>query len=256
MSLIKTPEEIALMRAAGKRLAFVLHEVTTAALPGVSARELDSSAERLIRAGGDRPAFLDYTPGGARRPYPATLCVSVNDEVVHGIPNEREKILREGDIVGFDLGLEHGGFFADMAVTIGVGGIDEPGRRLIEATRGALDAGIAVARAGSHIGDIGFAVARFVRKGGFGLVTELGGHSIGRSLHELPFVPNSATRGSGALLASGMTICIEPMLCEGSGAVRLDSDGYTFRTRDGRRSAHFEHTILITDGGAEILTAP
>ncbi len=243
------------MREAGGRLARILGDVISAARPGVSARELDSFAERLIREGGDRSAFFGYTPAGGKRPYPATLCVSVNDEVVHGIPNEREKILRDGDIVGLDLGLEHRGFFADMAVTIGIGTVDEPGRRLIDATREALDAGIVAARAGSHIGDIGHAIARFVRKGGFGLVTELGGHSIGRTLHELPFVPNSSTRKSGALMRSGMTLCIEPMLCEGSGAVRLDSDGYTFRTKDGRRSAHFEHTILITEGEAEILTS-
>mgnify|MGYP001561448370 FL=1 len=125
---------------------------------------------------------------------------------------------------------------------------------MIALTRRALEAGIGVARAGAHIGDIGYAIERFVRKSGFGVVTELGGHSIGRALHEFPFVPNSATRGSGASLRSGMTLCIEPMLTEGSAALRLDPDGYTYRTRDGRRSAHFEHTILITEGEAEVLT--
>ena len=243
------------MREGGKHLARVLDKVVAAARPGVSVHELDALAERLIRAEGNRPAFLDYTPAGARRPYPATLCVSVNDEVVHGIPNEREKILHDGDIVGLDLGLEHKGFFADMAVTIGVGKIDEVGQRLIDATREALDTGIAAARAGAHIGDIGYAIAQVVRKSGFGIVTELGGHSIGRALHEFPFVPNNATRGSGAALRSGMTLCIEPMLTEGGAALRLDPDGYTYRTRDGRRSAHFEHTILVTDAEAEVLTS-
>jgi methionyl aminopeptidase len=252
--MAKTPEEIVIMREAGKRLARILGAVVAAALPGVSARELDQLAERLIRAGGDRPAFLGYTPAGSNRPYPATLCVSINDEVVHGIPNEREKILRGGDVVGFDLGLEHRGLFADMALTIGIGEIDESARRLIEATRKALVAGIAAARAGAHVGDIGYAIEHSVRGTGFGLVTVLGGHSIGRSLHEFPFIPNKAARGSGEALKSGMTICIEPMLNEGTAEVKLEGDGYTYRTRDGRRSAHFEHTILVTNSKLEILT--
>ena len=207
-----------------------------------------------IRAGGDRPAFLGYTPRGAERPFPAALCVSINDEIVHGIPNEREKIFREGDMVGYDLGLVHRGMYSDMAISVGVGEMDGSAERLIEATRAALISGISAARAGARVGDIGYAIEESVRGSGFSLVEELGGHGVGRSLHEEPFISNIGKRGAGVELKSGMVFAIEPMINEGSGHIILDDDGYTYRTKDGKRSAHFEHTILVREGEPEILT--
>jgi methionyl aminopeptidase len=255
MARIKNEREIATLREAGRRLAAILAAVASRAVPGVSAAALNAYAEERIRAGGDTPAFLGYRPRGAPRPFPAALCVSVNDEVVHGIPNEREKILREGDIVGLDLGLAHAGLVVDAAVSLPVGAVDERAARLIAATREALARGIAAARAGSFTGDIGRAIEAFVRPFGYGIVEELGGHGVGHAVHEQPFIPNFSSAERGARLVPGMVLAIEPMLTEGGKAVTLDADGYTFRTKDGGRSAHFEHTVAVTKSGVpEILT--
>ena len=254
MAIFKTSEEIALLREAGRRLAAVLEDVVAATRPGVTTGELDTLAEGQIRAGGDTPSFLGYTPLGANRPYPATLCVSVNDEVVHGIPNETPKILREGDMVSLDLGLIHRGVFVDMARTIAVGKVDEAGVRLMEATEASLSAGIAAARPGARIGDISAAIARSAQALGFAIVRELGGHGVGRAVHEAPYVPNEGEAGTGPHLTLGMTLAIEPMLNEGSRHIFLADDGYTYRTKDHKRSAHFEHTVLLAEGGAVIVT--
>lgn len=255
MVTIKTENDIALLREGGKRLARVLRALASEVKPGIRAADLDALAERLVRDGGDKPAFLHYQPEGAPRPYPASLCVSVNDEVVHGIPNEKEKVLREGDIVSLDMGLVHQGRFVDAAVTIGVGAIDKKAGRLLSVTREALLIGIDAARGGGHIGDIGHAIETFIKPIGFGIVRALAGHGVGFAVHEDPYVPNYGHAGKGELLKPGMVIAIEPMINEGTAKVVLDSDGWTFRTADGSRSAHFEHTVLITEGEAEILTA-
>ncbi len=252
--MIYKKNEIEIIREGGRRLAAVLRKVAKAVRPCVSTKELDILAEKLIREGGDEPAFLNYTPDGARFPYPATLCVSVNNEVVHGIPSEK-RILKEGDIVGLDLGLKHEGFFTDMAMTAPVGKIDKEAKRLIEVTRKALDKGIAAAKGGRNTGDIGEAIENFVKPYGYGVVKILGGHGVGRRVHEDPYVPNYGRRGDGPGLVPGMVLALEPMLNEGAHNVFLDRDGYTFKTKDGKRSAHFEHTILITEGGAEVLTS-
>ncbi len=254
MALFKQEEERAILREAGRRLAVVLDAVSALVAPGVSTALLDEEAERLIRAGGDRPAFLGYTPSGAKRPFPATLCVSVNDEIVHGISNENPQTLHEGDIVGLDIGLVHRGIFVDMARTVGVGSIDKDASKLIKATEAALRAGIAAARPGGKIGDISAAVEKVGRESGFGIVRELGGHGVGHAVHEAPYIPNVGERGTGATLSPGMAICIEPMLNEGSRFIKLAADGYTYKTKDGKRSAHFEHTILITESGNEVVT--
>lgn len=251
---IKTADEIAILRAGGKRLAEVLQKAAAAVRPGVSARELNDLAEKLIAEGGDTPSFLNYSPKGAKRPFPAALCVSVNDEVVHGIPNEGEKILREGDIVSLDTGLTHKGLFTDCAITLGVGNIDARAKKLLEVTKKALAAGIGAARAGNTTGDVGFAIESFVKPFGFGIVRELAGHGVGYAVHEEPFVPNFGRKKGGVLLKAGMVLAIEPMLNEGGAGIKLDSDGYTYRTKDGSRSAHFEHTIVVTEKGAEVLT--
>jgi len=252
--MVYTENEIKILREGGKRLAFILNEVAKKVVAGVKISELNDYAEKLIYDGGDKPAFLHYKPEGANFPYPASLCVSVNDEIVHGISSNNERKLKEGDIVGIDLGLNHKGLITDMAMTVGVGGIGGDDRKLIESTRQALFEGIKVARVGNTVGDIGYAISKFGKKTGFGVVEDLGGHGVGKSVHEEPFIPNRARKGSGTKLQKGMIIALEPMLNEGTKNIYLDDDGYTFKTKDGGRSAHFEHTILITDDEPEILT--
>ena len=239
---------------AGKRLAVVLDALRAKVAPGVAAQVLDDMAERLIRDGGDEPCFLGYTPEGARRPYPATLCVSINDEVVHGIPNESVKILKEGDIVGLDLGLTHKGVIVDAAITVPVGEVSEEAKKLLAATERALVAGIAQAIPGNHMGDISHAIQKEIEGAGFRVVKELGGHGVGDLVHEEPFIPNFGHPGDGELLSEGMVLALEPISTAGKAAVILAPDGYTYRTKDGSRSAHFEHTILIEKGGARIIT--
>lgn len=254
MITIKKPGEIAILREGGKRHAEILRRLIEMAKPGVATRELNDLAEKLIKEGGDEAAFLGYLPKGAKRPYPASLCVSINDEIVHGIPNEQEKILKEGDIVSLDLGLKHDGLFTDAAITIPVGKVDESAKKLIETTKKALAIGIAATRGGGHIGDIGAAIEKFVKPFGYGIVRDLAGHGVGYAVHEPPFVPNFGEKGKGKKLLPGMVLAIEPMINEGTEKVILDSDGYTYRTADGKRSAHFEHTIVITESDAEVLT--
>ena len=239
----------------GKRLAAVLETLRTRVAPGITAEELDDLAEQLIRDGGDEPCFLGYTPEGAQRPYPATLCVSINDEVVHGIPNESVKTLKEGDIVGLDLGLTHNGIIVDAAITVAVGNVNEETKKLLHATEAALAAGIAAAAPGKHVGDISSAIQKEIENAGFKVVKELGGHGVGELVHEEPFIPNYGRAGEGELLEEGMVLALEPISTAGKAAVILAPDGYTYRTKDGSRSAHFEHTILIEKDKARIITA-
>lgn len=255
MALIKTREEIDILREGGRRLSEVLQRVAECAKnPGTTGRELDELAEKLIRKSGDEPAFLGYTPHGADRPFPATLCVSVNDEIVHGIPNEQEKVLEEGDIVGLDLGLRHQGLFVDSAVTVGVGQIDEAAERLIVTTSEALSIAIAACKVSAFINDIGCAIEKFVKPYQYGIVRDLGGHGVGHAVHEKPYIQNYCIKGKSLELKEGMVLALEPMLNEGTYEVVLGEDGYTYHTADGSRSAHFEHTIVITVNGPEILT--
>ncbi|MCM2339049.1 MAG: type I methionyl aminopeptidase [Burkholderiales bacterium] len=253
MIIIKTKEEIEILREGGKRLATVLHKVKDMVKPGISTWELDKYAEKLIRDMGDYPAFLNYKPEGADFPYPASLCVSVNNEVVHGIP-KKEKILQEGDIVSIDLGLRHNGLYTDMAMTVGVGEISNASKKLLKTTEQALMVGIEAAQCGNKTGDIGHAIEGFVRPHKYGIVEVLSGHGVGKYIHEDPYIPNFGKANTGVKLVKDMVIAIEPMLNNGTKNVVVDNDGYTFRTADGKRSAHFEHTILITDGEPEILT--
>ncbi len=254
MTIVNDTQKVALVEA-GKRLANVLVALREAAKPGVSTEALDDLAEKLIRDGGDTPAFLGYTPEGSARPYPATLCVSINDEIVHGIPNEVPKTLKQGDIVGLDLGLVHEGIIVDAAITVYVGGEpDEKTKKLLYATENALAAGIEAAQPGGHVGDIGHAIQGVIEDAGFTVVKPLGGHGVGDHVHEEPFVPNYGKPGDGEELVPGMVLALEPISSEGKGAVVLAPDGYTYRTKDGSRSAHFEHTILITEGGPLVVT--
>src|SRR3989338_7396290 len=239
---------------AGKRLAAVLQALKAKVAPGVSAEELDDLAEAMIREDGDTPAFLGYTPDGAWRPYPATLCVSVNDEVVHGIPNESAKVLKEGDIVGLDLGLVHEGIIVDAAITVAVGTIREEDIKLMRSTEEALTAGVRAARPGNHVGDIGHAIQEVIERAGFAVVRELGGHGGGERVHEDPFIANFGRPGTGPVLVEGMVLALEPIAAAVKGAVILAPDGYTYRTKDGSRSAHYEHTIFLEKDKALVIT--
>ena len=223
-------------------------------VPGVKISDLNTLAIELVKKEGDVPAFLNYRPDGARRKYPAALCVSINEEIVHGIPNEGRRVVKEGDIVSIDLGLSHKRMITDMAVTVGAGKSNEENNRLIKATKEALSAGIKAAKAGKFTGDIGFAIEKIARKYRFSIAEGLSGHGVGFSIHEDPYVPNFGTPGYGEVLKEGMVLAIEPMFCLGSGEIVSDKDGLVFKTKDGETSAHFEHTIAITKKGPIILT--
>lgn len=255
MIRIKTKKDISVLREGGKRHARILQILASMVRPDLPALALEERARELIAEEGDRAAFLNYEPAGAKRPYPAALCVSINDEIVHGIPNEGDKILREGDIVSLDLGLLHNGMITDAAVTVPVGRVSKEKQRLIEVTREALLSGIRAARAGSRVGDVSNAIERMAAPHGYGVVEELAGHGVGYHVHEDPYVPNFGEAGLGEALKPGMVIAIEPMFNLGTKDIRLDPDGYTYRSADGSASAHFEHTVAITKGEAEILTS-
>ncbi|HEY4511419.1 MAG TPA: type I methionyl aminopeptidase [Candidatus Paceibacterota bacterium] len=254
MVTIKTKEDIAILREGGKRHARIMDKLLQKVVVGANTKDLDDYARELIAHEGGKPAFLNFKPDGAKRPYPATICISLNDEVVHGIPNELPRILKEGDLASVDFGFVYQGLFTDMAVTVPVGKVDEEGQKLVNATREALAVGIKVAKGGKAVNDIGAAIERYVARFGYGIVEELVGHGVGYGVHEDPYVPNFDMGGKSEKLQPGMVIAIEPMLNEGDKRVTLDADGYTYRTADGLRSAHFEHTILITKSDAEVLT--
>jgi len=251
---IASDAERAKLIEGGRRLRAVLVALGKKVAPGVSSEELDDLAEHLIREGGDTPSLIGYSPDGAVRPFPATLCVSINDEVVHGIPNEHPKTLKEGDIVGLDLVLTHEGVYVDAAITVPVGKVDVRSTKLMRTTEEALAAGIEAAKPGAHMGDIGHAIQKVIESAGLSVVKDLGGHGVGGDVHEEPFVPNYGRAGAGLLLKEGMVLALEPIASLGKGAVTLAPDGYTYRTKDGSRSAHFEHTILIEIGGALVVT--
>ncbi len=253
MSVFKDKKEIETLIECGKRLARVLSIVEESVKAGLTTEDLDEIARTEIEKIGDIPAFLNYTPEGIRSPYPASLCVSINEEVVHGIPNKKRKI-KEGDVVSIDLGLKHGGFFCDHAKTVVVGKTSKEVQNLIKDTKRALMAGIEKARVGNTTGDIGNSVESVAKEGGYGLVKILSGHGVGKKIHDDPYVPNYGKPGQGVSLVEGMVIAIEPMFTLGKGHVRVLGDEYTYVTKDKSLSAHFEHTVLITKEGPQILT--
>lgn len=244
--IIKSPGEIDIMRRVGKVVATILHELARRCRPGMTTGELDAIAVHELERYGATSSFLGY------RGFPASLCVSVNDELVHGIPGRR--VLCEGDIVSLDFAAALDGFHGDAALTVGVGKISPQAQALIEATKGALDAGIAVACSGAHLGDISAAIQSFAEARGFSVVREYVGHGIGREMHEDPQVPNFGSPGRGPLLQEGMTLALEPMLNAGEWRTKVGDDHWTVTTADGSLCAHFEHTIAITNGEPEILT--
>lgn len=254
MIRLKTAEEITKLREGGRHHAEILNKLKGVVKPGISTLDLDKEAERLVREFRDEPAFLGYRPENARSPYPATLCVSVNEVIVHGIPNKNPITLKEGDIVTLDLGLKHEGLITDSAITVPVGKVSKESSKLIEATREALSVGIKAIKPGRHIGDIGNAIERYAQDTDFYLADDLAGHGVGYDVHEEPYVPNWGEKGEGEKLVPGMVLAVEPMLCVGSSKVDFDRDEYTVRTKNGLNSAHFEHTVVVTETGYMILT--
>ena len=250
---LKTEDEIELMRQANRLVGLTLAELAKHIRPGVTTKRLDRIANEFIRDHGAVPTFLNFpNPYGA--PFPASICTSVNDVVVHGIPDEKT-VLKEGDIISIDCGTLLNGFNGDSAYTFTVGEVTPEVQQLLQRTKESLYLGIDNARAGKHVGDISSAVQDYCETVGYGVVRELTGHGIGREMHEDPQVPNYGRRGNGPLLKAGMCIAIEPMITMGDRQVVLDSDRWTVRTRDGKPAAHFEHTIAVRKGEAEILSS-
>lgn len=244
--VIRSEREITTMRQAGRVVAIVLEILSGAIRPGMETKELDVIAGRELKKLGAKPSFKGY------HGFPANLCVSVNDEIVHGIPGER--VLKEGDIVSLDFGSIYDGFQGDAAVTVSVGEVKPEAKRLMETTEDALEAGIAKAYAGARLGDISAAVQRCAESGGYSVIREYTGHGIGRQMHEEPQIPNFGQPGTGPVLKKGMVLALEPMVSMGDWRTRLGGDHWTVSTADGSLSAHFEHTIAITDVEAEVLT--
>jgi methionyl aminopeptidase len=246
MIIIRSAREIDQLRKANAIVAEVLEKLTAAVAPGVTTSELDQIAERVILSRGAIPAFKGY------RGFPCSACISINEQVVHGIPDSRK--LREGDIVSIDVGTNLNGYFGDAAITLPVGEVDREGKRLLEVTEKALSIGIEMARVGNRLFDISHAIQAWVESHGFSVVRDFVGHGIGQSLHEEPQIPNFGSPRQGPRLERGMIFALEPMVNEGTYEVKILRDGWTVVTADGNRSAHFEHTIAITDGEPEILS--
>ncbi|TMI87746.1 MAG: type I methionyl aminopeptidase [Bacillati bacterium ANGP1] len=246
MIMVKTATDLAAMRRAGQAAAQALQMVVAAVRPGATTAQLDRIAEARIRELGGEPSFLGY------RGFPASICTSVNDEVVHGIPGPRRLV--EGEIISLDLGVVLDGFHGDLAVTVPVGRVSPAVARLLRVTAEALEIGIRAIRPEGRLGDVGAAIQRYVEQHGFSVVREFAGHGIGRKLHEDPQIPNFGSPGNGVVLRRGMTLAIEPMVNMGTSEVVMEADGWTVRTRDHKPSAHFEHTVAVGDDGPIVLT--
>ena len=243
---LKSKIEIEKMRKAGQLAAQTLQEVANHVQPGITTQELDKIASRFVKKNGGIPVFVGY------RGYPATICASINEEVVHGIPSSRE--LKEGDIIGIDFATSVDGYVGDTAKTYPVGKISEDAQKLIDVTRKSLEIGIDMMKPGNRLGDLGSAIQKYVEGEGYGVVRDFVGHGIGRQMHEDPAVPNYGTPGTGIRLEEGLVLAIEPMVTMGDWQVKLLDDEWTVVTKDGKWAAHFEHTIAITDNGPEIMT--
>ena len=252
--IIKNKEELEVLKEAGKKLHLLLDELEKMCKAGVSTKMLDDAAREIIKDLDATPSFLNYKPYGAKRPYPAAICTSVNDEVVHGIPNENPRVLQEGDIITLDAGLWFKGLCVDSARTVAVGKVDNKTLRLIKAAKEALNAQINAAFPGKTTGDIGYSSEKVIKSYGYFAPEILGGHGVGKEVHEEPFVPNYGQKGRGPKLREGEVLAFEPIVIEGTGEVCLASDGYTYKSKDGSLSAQFEHTIVVLEDGAKIIT--
>jgi methionyl aminopeptidase len=248
---LKTGKDLEHLRESCKRLSALLTKAAAFAVPGISTREIDQYVKKLIEEGGDTPAFLNYKPFGAAYPYPGSICLSVNNEVVHGIGGDY--VLKNGDLLSLDGGIKHKGMISDSALTIPIGEITEEEKELLMVTKRALYAGIDAIRPGKYVNDISKAIEKSIPKK-YGIVKILSGHGVGYKVHEEPYVPNYDDGVKGPKLVPGMVLAIEPMVNLGTDDVTLLDDGYTFVTADGKKSVHFEHTVLVTEEGYEVLT--
>lgn len=253
MALIKTPNEIKVLREGGRILARILSMVADMVRPGISTWELDALAREEIRKAGAEPAFPGYRISPTVPPYPAALCTSINSEVVHGIP-QKNKILKEGDIIGLDLGIKFMGLYTDAAVSVPVGKVGTDATRLLEATKAALDAGVKEVKPGAILGEVSEAIENIGRAHGLGVIRDLGGHGVGHSIHEDPFIPNFGDVKTIIRLKPGIVLAIEPMFTLGGFKIKFLDDGWTVVTADGSLAAHFEHTVAVTDEGSLVLT--
>ena len=253
MISLKSPCEIEVMRAANLIVAEVLAQLREHVRPGVTTAELDRIAEELTRQRSAVPAFKGYEVNG--RVFPKNVCISINEEIVHGIPSQK-RVLQEGDIVGIDFGVRYQGLYGDAAITVAVGQTDPKSQRLMQATHEALWAGIEQVRVGHRLGDVSAAIQECAERDGFSVVREFVGHGIGKRLHEEPQVPNFGTRDRGVRLREGMVLALEPMVNAGGADVTIKEDGWTAVTRDGSRSAHFEHSVAVTETGPYVLSQP
>lgn len=256
MVTLKTKEEIEILKEGGKILAEVLRELAKLSAgwrTGVSTGFLNQKAEELILARGGEPAFLNYHPTFLEKPYPAALCASLNEVVVHCVPSDKI-ILKDGDVLKLDLGVKYKNLFTDAAVTVGIGKLTEEKQKLIDITKQALELAIKEVKPGNHIGDIGFAIENYVESNGFHVIEVLVGHGVGHAIHEEPNVPNYGKKGKGPQLLPGMVLAIEPMVTLKSKEVKLSKDGFGYETLDGSLSAHFEHSVAVTEEGNEVLT--
>lgn len=246
---IRNEKDLEALREGGRRLGEILTKAAEKAAPGVTLKEIDAHARELMEQNGDKPSFLGY----GKPPFPGVLCLSVNDGIVHGIPNDY--VLKEGDVLKIDGGIWHEGLCTDSALTVGIGNISQEDKELMWATQEALDAQIAVAVAGNTIGDIGHAAEQIAKKYGYGYPKELGGHGVGLAVHEKPFIYNYGKPGTGGVLKEGDVIALEPMFSRGEGRIELANDGWLYEMVDGSQSAHFEHTVVVGKEAAEVLTA-
>jgi len=244
----KTSEEIEKLREGGRILAEILKQLAEIAVPGATAMDLENLANKLLEEKGAKASFLNYNS------YPASTCISINDGLVHGLPQSKLEPFKEGDIVSIDFGVLYKGLITDSAITVGVGKIDEESKKLLSVTKEATMKGIKAAKVGNHVGDIGFAIETEAKKHGYGIAEGLAGHGVGYEVHEDPYIPNYGRKREGLELKEGMVIAIEPMFCLGSGKIKVEKDGFSISTKDGKRSAHFEHTVAITERGPVVLT--
>ncbi len=247
MDLIKTKGEIEIMREGGHILALILSDARNYAGPGMSTKDIDKYVGRLCLKHRVKPAFYGY------QGYEANICTSINDEIVHGIPSSK-KILKKGDLLSLDFGVLHKGFNTDAAITFGIGEIGKTKQKLIEAAEKSFFKGVKKVKAGARLGDVSYEIQKYIESKGFSVIRSLAGHGIGREIHEAPTITNFGKKGTGLILKEGMTLAIEPMLAEKKHDIKLDADGWTYRTVDGGMSSHFEHTIAVTKNGYEILT--
>ncbi len=253
--IANTKMEIEALREGGRRLARHLKILSGMVVPGITARELEEKARERVTAEGDELAFLGHAEKKKEKPYPSSLCVSINDVIVHSPASNNGAAIQDGDVVCLDFGIKHKGLYTDHAVTVIAGTKRDPhDEKLVRGTYEALAAGIKEARVGNTTGDIGYAVEQIARKYNFGFPRNLSGHGVGLKVHEEPHVPNFGERGKGTKLVEGQVVAIEPMMTLGGGELFIDKDGYSYRTKDGSRTAHAEHTVLVTKNGPEILT--